>query len=250
MATRVFLAAVSLAASFSGVLAEDLEWCGDAQYYPAEYTCFDDSTLCPILFGLPNRPCGGGCYAPEMYQCESGSLSLLPEEDGPFKLTTHSTVTKVSGWELKACGNYLAIGAGARECNSCPEGAACDEYQNETVFLPNGEMAADLPGGQYWYVSPEDGALMFTEGGDEAEAGIALAGQRVEVYSDGFFSYQGSRHYWLACLRRLPGGTVGTTRSYRIHAPTPENLEKEDCSQIKLVASSVADRKHGAYKYD
>ena len=114
---------------------------------------------------------------------------------------------------------------------------------------------------------------MFTEGGDNEEGGSELAGQQVTgklphpthhhtpevirclfllqiVYEEGFFSYGGTRHYWLACLRRLPGGTVGTTRSYRIHAPTPENIDNDDCEQVKLVANGVADRKQRAYKYE
>lgn len=142
MASRVVLGAAALAATFSSALGEELEWCGDAQYYPSEYTCFDDSTLCPILFGLPNQPCNGGCYAPEMYECDSGKLGLLSEAEGPFKLVSHSAVSRVDGHQLRACGNYLAIGAGARECNSCDEGAACDEYGNETVLLGNGEMVS------------------------------------------------------------------------------------------------------------
>ena len=39
--------------------------------------------------------------------------------------------------------------------------------------------AADLPGGQFWYVSPADGALMFTNGGEGEEAEIELAGKQV-----------------------------------------------------------------------
>ena len=142
MATRILPAILFLTTTLSGVLAEDLQLCGDAQYYPGEYTCFDDSTLCPILFGLPNKPCNGGCYAPEMYQCDSGKLNLLPEADGPFKLVSQSGVSRVDDWEVRACGNYFAIGTGARECNSCAEGAACDEYGNETVLLANGEMVS------------------------------------------------------------------------------------------------------------
>jgi hypothetical protein len=56
-------------------------------------------------------------------------------------------------------------------------------------------------------------------------------------------------HYWLACLRTLPGGVPGTGRDWRIYAPTPGNLEKEDCEQIRLASTSV-DRKQGAYKYE
>lgn len=142
MPSRLVLGALTLAATITGVLGEDLESCGDAQYYPSEYTCFDDSTLCPILFGLPNQPCNGGCYASEMYECESGKLDLLPESESPFKLVSHSAVSRVEGQQVRACGNYLAIGTGARECNSCDEGAACDEYGNETVLLGSGEMVS------------------------------------------------------------------------------------------------------------
>lgn len=140
MAPRIVGFALFLAATFTRVMGEDLESCGDAQYYPSDYTCFDDSTLCPILFGLPNFPCDGGCYAPEMYQCDSGKLGLLPEADGPFKLVSQSGVSRVDGHEVRACGNYLAIGTGARECTSCDGEVACEEYGNDTVFLGNGEM--------------------------------------------------------------------------------------------------------------
>lgn len=140
MSSRLVLGALALTATLTGVLGEDLEWCGDAQYYPSEYTCFDDSALCPILFGLPNQPCNGGCYAPEMYECDSGKLDLLPESESPFKLMSHSAVDRVSDHPVRACANYLAIGTGARECTSCEDGASCDEYGNETVLLGNGEM--------------------------------------------------------------------------------------------------------------
>ena len=142
MASRFVLTALTLAATLSGVLGEDLESCGDAQYYPSEYTCFNNSTLCPLLFGLPNQPCNGGCYAPEMYECDSGRLGLLPESESPFKLVSHSAVSRVEGHQVRACGNYLAIGTGARECHSCNGGAACGGYGNETVLFGNGEMVS------------------------------------------------------------------------------------------------------------
>ena len=68
------------------------------------------------------------------------------------------------------------------------------------------------------------------------------------MYQNGFFTYNDSP-FWLSCLRTLPGGTVGTSRSYRIYAPTPENLVKSGCEQIKLVANTVTSRKEGAYEY-
>jgi len=69
------------------------------------------------------------------------------------------------------------------------------------------------------------------------------------VYRDGFFMYDVSPHYWLVCLRTLPGGNVGTGRTYRIYAPTPENLNRTDCEQAKIATTQVADRKQGAYRY-
>jgi hypothetical protein len=50
---------------------------------------------------------------------------------------------------------------------------------NENSVLMNGLQAADLPGGQYWYISPRDGALQFTEGGNATDEGKAFAGQNV-----------------------------------------------------------------------
>lgn len=144
MAARALLAALSLTATLA--VAEDLEWCGDnARYFPSEYTCFDDSFLCPVLFGLPNLPCGGGCYADQMYTCDGGSLKLRGEQKEPFILTTASSSEHVDGLVVNACGGYLAIGTGARECAQCPAdaGVDCAEYGKKCVFLPNGEMVGD-----------------------------------------------------------------------------------------------------------
>ncbi|PKS12468.1 hypothetical protein jhhlp_000674 [Lomentospora prolificans] len=271
MAARILLAVLSLGAAL--VAAEDLEWCGDARYYPSEYTCFDDSFMCPVLFGLPNLPCNGGCYADQMYQCDDGSLKLRGEQKKPFVLKTASSSEHVDGLVVNACGGYLAIGTGARECPQCKDSddVDCEEYGNKLVLLPDGEMAVDVPGGQQWYINPSDGTLSYTREVDTEALADGLSGSGVTsqfiflrqrsrydswfdtntmvclVFEDGFFSPPG-RPYWLACLRTLPGGTPGTTRSYRLYAPTAENLEKTGCDQVKLIATSV-DRKQGAYEW-
>lgn len=139
------LAVLSMAALLSGGLAEDLESCGEARYYPSEYTCYADNTLCPMLFGLPSRPCNGACYPGEMYNCDSGHLRILPEASGPFTLTAHGIHPNVDGQLVRACGNYLAIGAGARMCTWClnaPPQYDCGSYQNKTVLLAGGEMVS------------------------------------------------------------------------------------------------------------
>jgi hypothetical protein len=116
-------------------------------------------------------------------------------------------------------------------------------------------------------VNPRDGALQFTDAGNSTGPEREFAGQNVTgersyrpvlritmltpepVYQNGFFVYDGMPHYWLACLRTLPGGVPGTGRAFRIFAPTPGNLEKGNCEQIRLATTAVP-RSQGAFKYD
>jgi len=108
------------------------------------------------------------------------------------------------------------------------------------------EQASDIPGGQYWYVNPMDGALMYVTGKDAQQT--AWAGQNVTIYQNGLFDSEVWPHYWVACLRLLPGGVPGTGRAWRLYTSIDINLEK-DCEPIRLVSSTV-DRKQGAYKYE
>ncbi|KAK1770213.1 hypothetical protein QBC33DRAFT_567560 [Phialemonium atrogriseum] len=250
-ATRAFTILALVASLMSPVRAEDMDSCGEASYFPSEYTCYDNSTLCPITFNLPTVPCegAGGCYASEMFSCKDGELETLPEATGPFTLTAHGMRPAYQNLTVKACGNYLAIGANARECTSCAGAGPdvqCESYRNNTVLLPNGKMSVDVPGGQYWYVDPNNGLLQYTADGNSTA--IKWAGHNVTVYEDGFFVYDSMPHYWLACLRTLPGGVPGTGRTYRIYASTFSNLESGDCEPIRLATKSV-DKTEGAYKY-
>jgi hypothetical protein len=145
MAGRLTLAILSLTAVLSPALAEDLKSCGEAPYYPSEYTCYSNSTLCPVTLGLATLPCDKACYHGEMYQCVSGKIRLLPEASTPFTLVSHGMSQHINNQTVKACGNFLAIGAGARECVSClnsPPQYECGTYQNKTALLPNGEMVS------------------------------------------------------------------------------------------------------------
>lgn len=126
---------------------EDMETCGEASYFPSEYNCYNNSTLCPIIYNLPTLPCGndtGGCYASEMFSCEDGEVKTLPEATEPFTMVAHGTRETYKNLTVKACANYLAVGANARECTSCSGGAGvdCGSYHNDTVLLPNGEMVS------------------------------------------------------------------------------------------------------------
>jgi hypothetical protein len=156
MAARAF-AVLALAAILvsTPTAAEEMKTCGSASYFPLEYTCYNNSALCPISFTRPSVSCGAaGCYAPEQFSCEDGTtLKTLPDATSPFTLTAFGNRPGFGNMTVKACGNYLAIGANARECAACSSSAAakpgvnirCSEYGNRTVLLPGGQMVRFSP---------------------------------------------------------------------------------------------------------
>ncbi|KAJ6566749.1 hypothetical protein B0H19DRAFT_1257937 [Mycena capillaripes] len=46
---------------FTIVSAEDLLACGSSNYFPSQFTCFDDNFLCPIVDGDRYIKCGKAC---------------------------------------------------------------------------------------------------------------------------------------------------------------------------------------------
>jgi len=148
MAAKWLFSIFSLAATLGPVvMAEDLASCGAARYYPSEYACYDDKVLCPVTFGTATLSCEGTCYDKEQYRCVDGKVKLLPKATGPFVLVAESDNEILNGRVVNACGNYFAIGAGARQCASCrgiTDNFACGSYGNQTVFLPNGKMVRDM----------------------------------------------------------------------------------------------------------
>jgi hypothetical protein len=148
MAAKFAFALLSVAAAV--VSAEDMKTCGDLDYFPSEYACYNDSLLCPVSFGAPMLACGSTtCYDRAQYMCQKdGKLANRPAAEGPFVLTAESPNVILNGRVVNACGGYLAIGAGARQCDSCrgiAEGFSCGSYGNQTVFLPDGKMVRASP---------------------------------------------------------------------------------------------------------
>ncbi|KAF8185233.1 carbohydrate binding-domain-containing protein [Mycena galopus ATCC 62051] len=68
-------------ASIGVVAADNLENCGSSKYYPSQYTCFDNSFLCPILNGDKYLKCGNACYSTSQYSCYDGDF-LCPVQYG------------------------------------------------------------------------------------------------------------------------------------------------------------------------
>ncbi|KAK4207072.1 hypothetical protein QBC37DRAFT_434034 [Rhypophila decipiens] len=239
----VAVLAASLAAAQAG---ESIEMCGSAPYYPSEYTCYGDETpmLCPHVYGRPTYPCSGACYSPSMYQCCSGQLHLLPAQTGAFRLEVHSLDEQLHGRIAEVCNLQFHVGDEAETCVYCfnaPPQYVCSTYQNETVLLPSGSMSVDVPGGQYWYVDPNNGRLRTTAAGKAAGPERQLAGKNVTVYQEGYFSYDGSP-FWLACKES------GRGQLYGIFVPHLLD-DHSNCVTIKLAAVPTTEPKEGAYSY-
>jgi hypothetical protein len=58
--------------------AEDLQWCGEARFYPSKYSCFG-TLLCPKTeTGEATIACGTACYDAGTYYCDSNThLQLI-----------------------------------------------------------------------------------------------------------------------------------------------------------------------------
>ncbi|KAJ7479187.1 carbohydrate binding-domain-containing protein [Mycena latifolia] len=67
------------------VAAENLASCGSSNYYPSQYTCFDNSFLCPIIKGDRNIRCGDACYSTSLYSCSNNTLEPI-NKNGPETL--------------------------------------------------------------------------------------------------------------------------------------------------------------------
>ncbi|OCK73736.1 carbohydrate-binding module family 52 protein [Lepidopterella palustris CBS 459.81] len=68
-----------LAAAASAVLAEDLKNCGNAQYLPSQYNCYDGNFLCPITNGVPTLRCSDACYFASQYTCSNNQLAPVDQ---------------------------------------------------------------------------------------------------------------------------------------------------------------------------
>ncbi|KAJ7758071.1 hypothetical protein B0H14DRAFT_2976308, partial [Mycena olivaceomarginata] len=69
------LSFVVLAALLSTIVtATDLAACGDAQYDPSNYTCFDNNFLCPIDGQVRELRCGDACYSLDRFSCSNTAL--------------------------------------------------------------------------------------------------------------------------------------------------------------------------------
>ncbi|KAK7539738.1 uncharacterized protein J3D65DRAFT_293286 [Phyllosticta citribraziliensis] len=77
----------------------DVYVCGSIPFVPAQYTCYANNVLCPVLNGKRLVPCGESCYDPTIYGCGDGGLEQIHSGRLPNGSPATNTVPLgVSAW--------------------------------------------------------------------------------------------------------------------------------------------------------
>ncbi|KAL2263918.1 hypothetical protein VTK26DRAFT_4299 [Humicola hyalothermophila] len=240
--------AVALIGLSSKALGE-LQTCGQAQYDPAQYVCWDNQFLCPITAGEPLSNCAGACYSKFMYTCTNNVLSLLPPVETPFTLTVDNpNLPILHGKPVTAGGQYWTL---AGETSSyCPDqvGSDCPPGDITAIAARDGtaSMSVMVPGGQqvyldpYWYVGYTQAHSAYVPPGSLVTGfGAYLGGGFVNLNGDGWG--------WVACPPRASGG--GGT-AWNLVAKNSTNADRLDaCTPINLKVNPLPSGTFGAWQY-
>ncbi|KAF7313101.1 hypothetical protein MKEN_00996000 [Mycena kentingensis (nom. inval.)] len=117
---------------------EELLSCGQSNYYPSQYNCFEGDFLCPITNGQNSLRCGNDCYFVKDYACENGSLSQVsgtdPAADG---LRNCGEARYHPSQYVCLPGNFLCPNANAGPMLRC--GDAC--YLTSQYRCTNGQLS-------------------------------------------------------------------------------------------------------------
>ncbi|KAF2138019.1 carbohydrate-binding module family 52 protein [Aplosporella prunicola CBS 121167] len=76
--------------------------CGGQAFSPYQYTCWDDTTLCPVTDGKRLEACNGGCFDPEAYACTDGVLEGIHDGKLPNGAAATATPIPASVWPSSA----------------------------------------------------------------------------------------------------------------------------------------------------
>ncbi|KAF8202613.1 carbohydrate binding-domain-containing protein [Mycena galopus ATCC 62051] len=117
MAYLLSIVITALIAS-SIVAGENLLSCGQANYYPSQYTCFDDNFLCPIVNGDRYVRCGPACYSAKQYSCATTTLQPISAGAQNCSATLFDPTEYVclDGYYLCAVNNGTATFRCGEEC--------------------------------------------------------------------------------------------------------------------------------------
>ncbi|CAK7219017.1 hypothetical protein SBRCBS47491_003703 [Sporothrix bragantina] len=248
----------SLGLALAGLLAAagtaraDLQTCGDAQYDPAQYVCYNDNFLCPIVAGEGLSYCSGACYSTTMYQCVNNVLQqLTPLAAGtPFTLTvSNPTDTAVDGLKVDACN--LRWNLGVETCSYCPDTGIECPVGDTTVMSAGAEgssllaMDVTVPGGQAVYLDAS-GAVGYTQAHSASMPDGATQGGLVAYANGGFVNLNSGGYGWVACPPTSSAGGSG----YTLFAVSESNKGTvASCTPITLKVTAQPEGTVGAWQY-
>ncbi|KAF2666892.1 hypothetical protein BT63DRAFT_427306 [Microthyrium microscopicum] len=135
------LSLISFLALATTGFAEDLRNCGTAPYYPSQYTCFDNSFLCPISNGVPTLRCGDACYLQSQYACSNNQL-VLNDPNQPDTLLNCGPAQYYDSQYVCFDGNFLCPVINGKATLRC--GDAC--YNYDQYYCENNQLVQTQTG--------------------------------------------------------------------------------------------------------
>jgi len=243
-------------AQAAGALAA-LRTCGPAQYDPAQYVCWSNQFLCPIVAGEPLSYCGGACYSKFMYTCASdtNTLATLPKLTGtPFKLTVvNPALSAMDGQPVSAVNGRLILGGPTGSyCPTEQVGAACPAgnitalVAHDTGYLG---MKVMVPGGQQAYLTT-DGGVAYTQAHSAYIPPGSTQNGFVAYRGGGFFHQASGSAGWVACPpRRLPAGEPLRYSLFAQNTTTADGFATQGCTKVNLKVEALPETTVGAWQY-
>jgi hypothetical protein len=253
MTKSLGLALAGLLAAAGSVRA-DLQTCGNAQYDPAQYVCYDDNFLCPIVAGEGLLYCNGACYSKYMYTCTNNVLTQLTPLAGgtAFTMTvSNPAAAAVDGLQVDACNQRWNLGI--ETCSYCPDtGVECPVGNTTVVLAPDtaaggSEPAMDVivPGGQVVYLDPS-GAVGYTQAHSASIPDGSTQGGLVPYSNGGFVNLNSGGYGWVACPSTASGGGGG----YTLFAVSSANKPTlASCTPVNLKVNVQPSGTVGAWQY-
>ncbi|KAK3374824.1 carbohydrate-binding module family 52 protein [Podospora didyma] len=249
MTLRLSLIAGALLGLSSSV-ANALQTCGQAQYDPAQYVCWFDNFLCPVIAGEGLSYCGGACYSKFQYTCNGNVLNVLPTLPAgtPFTLTVSNPTLTINGQLVSASGQHW--GLGGPTSSYCPSqvGSSCPQGNITAIYAGNGGAAMDVivPGGQLVYLRPD-----WNVGYTQAHSAYIPPGSLTTGFAayegGGFVNLNGNGWGWVACPPTASGGGGGVWNLVAKNSTNAASLNL--CTAINLKVNTLPQGTVGAWQY-
>jgi len=239
---------LALLNSIALVASANLQTCGNAQYDPSKYVCWNGDFLCPIVAGEPLSYCNGACYSKCMYTCSNNALALLPavSQGTPFTLTaSNPQVPAIDGVAVTACNQHWSIGG--TTCTYCPEQAQPNcPPGNYTAMTAQGAMDAEVPGGQIFYLD-----AYWNVGYTQAHSASIPPGSTtggITAYHTGcLVNLNSGGRGWVACP---PGASGGGGTAWNLVAKNQSNAAiLTGCSAVNLKVTELPQGTFAAWQY-